>query len=171
MKNIFFLLLITNSLNCMAQLSPHPVGSYTTNGLLDKFVGTWMWTSGTDTMTVVLQKQKIHYPSPFDYDIDQIVGWHRYVKAGVLMESSLQYVGTPFSNGHSTLLGWTENKSRLRLTFDDLSKQKHSNELYFTMLNGSTTQANWSIRNSEGLKNGGYDHSFTVPTTMAFTKL
>jgi hypothetical protein len=58
---------------------------------MNKFIGTWRWVSNTDTVLIVLQKQNVTiYPR---YSRPLLAGWHKYVKNGQLIQSSLQYVG------------------------------------------------------------------------------
>ena len=59
---------------------------------LNKFVGTWRWTSGTDTIEVVLEKQTLVIPW-VTFNREGLVGWHRYVKNGVVLQSSFEYLG------------------------------------------------------------------------------
>jgi hypothetical protein len=170
MKKILIIIAIIFSKICSAQTLPAQ-GSYTTNSQLDKFVGTWIWTSGTDTMKIVLQKQFVHHKTPYSFEYESLVGWHRYVKNGIQVESSLQYAGTPYSNGYNTLLGGTVGEARrIRFTtFKDLTKNKKTNALFFTLLPNSNILANWNLKSSEGLQTN-YQYGFTVPRQMTFSK-
>lgn len=173
MKKTIFILIVFCSLYSSAQLPPHPPGSYIINTNIDKFVGTWISISGTDTLTIVLHKEKIFFPNPLSYDQDMLIGWHRYVKNGQLIESSLQYVGDSYSNGHFTLFGTSENSTKVRFTtFIDLSKNKISDNLRLTIKGNQVPfpRAVWELKNSQGLKIGGYDFGFTVPQTLVLYK-
>jgi hypothetical protein len=171
MKKILLILCIIWSSICSAQ-TPPAQGSYTTNPQLDKFVGTWIWISGSDTMKIVLQKQFVHHKTPYSFEYESLIGWHRYVKNGIQVESSLQYIGSPYNSGHSTLLGSTiDNPRQVRFTtFKDITRNKKSNSLYFTLQNNSLTIAYWSLKNSEGLAPKNFIYDFTVPMLMTFTK-
>jgi hypothetical protein len=169
MKKILFLLSILISLKSFSQIPPE--GSYTQNLELDKFVGTWIWTSGNDTMKIVLQKQKVHYKTPFNFDRDQLLGWHSYKKNGVLIESCLQFAGQLFGTSPLSLYGSTTNPRQIRFTsFKDITKNKRSDRLFFTMLRNSTTQAQWKLEESHGMRYGTPNYGFTVPTNVIFTK-
>ena len=62
------------------------------NNLLNKFVGTWRWTSGTDTVEIVLEKQVYIIPMTGSHT-EKLVGWHKYVKNGIINQSSYQCIG------------------------------------------------------------------------------
>ncbi len=174
MKKIIIPLIATLfTTGCMAQLMPHPQGSYTLSPSLDKFVGTWKWVSGNDTMVLTFLKQKAHFRSPLNYDVDVLVGWHSYIKNGTLVESSLQYAGaTPFSwSGQFTLLGSADADYKVGFTtFKDITKHKTSSNLTFTINKFNINQATWVLKNSQGMKNANYDYGFTVPLNMVFTR-
>jgi hypothetical protein len=171
MKNIVMLVFtLTIISKIYAQNGPHPAGSYVSRPNLDKFVGTWQWVSGADTVKVVLAKQAIYAPAPMDYTFEALVGWHRYVKNGVEIESSLQYVNSTFSSGHYTLFGSDRSSTKLYFTsFEDLTKNKEC-DLYFNLVAGSLTQATWKLTERRGLRKTGYTLGFTLPNNITLTK-
>lgn len=175
MKKFFLMILIFLSTNLLAQRAPHPQGSNIQNTELDKFVGIWLWSSGTESIKLILQKQTVHFPMPFNYDEERIVGWHLYMRNGNVEQSSLSNVGIQFTWDHpemATLLGTTQvrNNNEVYFTkFWDLQKNKKC-ELRFRMLPGSTTQATWKLSNPRGLKYGSTDFSFSFPSDLVFTK-
>jgi hypothetical protein len=174
MKKILIIILVLTSLITKGQ-PPHPAGSYTAHPEFNKFVGTWLWTSGTDTIKLVLQKQVIHYPYQLNYDEDRLVGWHKYVKNGVLIESDLQNVGTQWTwiGGHSvtSLFGGLLGPNKIYFTTcKDITKNKKG-EMRFKMLPNSTTQAIWELRNTRGITTiPNFDYNFTMPEDLIFTK-
>ncbi|MCO6175417.1 hypothetical protein NHF50_10220 [Flavobacterium sp. NRK F10] len=97
MKNILFTILIVFTfISCKAQIVPldasyweYPQGTYIkdTFNEMDKFVGTWQYTQGTDTLTIVLQK-KIHIYNGEYYE-DFLNGGYRYVSNGVEIVNTL----------------------------------------------------------------------------------
>ena len=95
-KKIFLLLSYIAVNNIVQAQAPHLPGSFISHPELAKFIGDWKWGSGTDSVLLHLEKQFIHYPMPLSYDEEAIVGWHKYMKNGIMIESSLQYSGWPY---------------------------------------------------------------------------
>jgi hypothetical protein len=177
MKKIIITLLLgifTKILFAQPGVPGHPPGSYTTNAELNKFVGTWIWTSNTDTIKFVFQKQRIHFPAPWFYDDDALVGWHKYVKNGVLIESDLQKIGTIYTglNTQASMFGSTQKPTNIYFTtFRDLTLNKRC-DAYFTLLPNSTTQAKWIVKDPRGIYRGpqGTISMYTLPSNIVFTK-
>lgn len=169
MKKVFLILILNAYFVANAQQNPYPPGSYNAKPALDKFVGTWQWVSGNDTVVLHLYKQAIHYPAPLNYDVENIIGWHKYVKNGVTIESSLQYSGSPYTGGHSTIFAWCQSAVKLYGSFDDLSKNKQC-DLYLKMLNTRYSQMEWKIMESRGIRPTGFQYGFTLPVMITLTK-
>jgi hypothetical protein len=136
---------------------------------MDKFRGTWQWVSGTDTLTIQLQKEAIQAPTG-DY-VDCIVGWHRYVKNGIQVESAMQHVGAAWATGKCTIIGGIDAPNQLYITsIEDLTIGKKF-EVIFSLV--SNTQAHWKSRDARGIYRGphGTVNQFTMPRDIIFTKL
>ncbi len=119
--------------------------------IMDKFVGTWRWVSGTDTVIIVLQRQNVFIQPGISRM--SLVGWHKYVQNGQVVQSSLQYVGRDETVEHTdvtsdlktTLMGHARNSTTIWFTtFWDLTLHK-SCFLDFQLLPGSTTRATWKL--------------------------
>ena len=147
------------------------------NNDINKFVGIWRWSSGNDTVEITLQKQNYHN------QFQTLCGWHKYVKNGILIESSYQYIGrdinVDFSSNDAdfktTLNGscYPSTPNNIFFTrFWDLSLHKNFN-LFLNMLPGSTTQATWKLRQPRGVYVGppGKNGLFTLPRDLIMTKL
>lgn len=97
MKKIFFTTILTIlAMACKAQTVPldasyweYPEGTYIkdTFNEMDKFVGTWQYTEGTNTLVIVLQKKTHIYNG--EYYEDFLVGEYRYVSNGVEIVNTL----------------------------------------------------------------------------------
>jgi len=147
----------------------YPSGSFNSKPELDKFVGTWKWVSGNDTVILALYKQAIYYAPPLNYHVENIVGWHRYVKNGVLVENSSQYSGQSYIGGHSTILAWAKSATKIYGVFEDITKNKDC-DLYLTMVDNTYTQMNLKIGESRGIRPTGFQYGFTLPTSIVLTK-
>ncbi|HAZ92090.1 MAG: hypothetical protein IPO46_05715 [Chitinophagaceae bacterium] len=154
----------------------------TTNPQLDKFVGVWRWTSGADTVEITLQKQ-VYILQFTNKHSEVLVGWHRYVKNGVLQQSSYQYLGRDVNldfndaalDAKTTLLGTvysTSSNKAYFYAFWDLVLHKGF-ELFLTLLPNSNTQATWVLKQPRGLYTGpeGLNGVFSMPRNLVLTKL
>lgn len=170
MKKKLILIIITTilSISIFAQVQTDPN--------LDLFVGTWRWTSGNDTVILVLQKQ-VNGTTPQSGLTEMIVGWQKYVKNGQLVVSNLQEVGTNATNSFLTqdgkrhFVGGSNGPNKLLLFGVDLLIDK-SEDLRFNLLSGSTTQAEWKLSNGRGLYTGaaGTESQITLPRNLILTK-
>jgi hypothetical protein len=147
MKKIILILLLFVSLCIKAQVQ--------TNNLINKFVGTWQWVSNTDTVKIVLEKQ-VYNLQLTGVQSEILVGWHKYVKNGVVIENSMQYVGLDINTDYNssdvhmktTLSGTSRGANKAWFdTFWSLTELR-SNELSLEMLPNSTTQAKWKLKGS-----------------------
>lgn len=150
------------------------------NPNLDKFAGTWKWISGTDTLTIVLQKQMENTHPTFG-PTEAIIGWHKYVKNGQLKESNFQYIGInyttyfndPVDDSKVSIVAGSEGASRLRMTtIRDISNSNKSEYGYLTLLSGSFTRAEWKIMDRQGIYMGpsGTIGKITLPKHIILTK-
>ena len=160
-------LLFTNIL--IAQNTPHPQGSVNNHPELNKFVGTWKWALGNDSLIVNLCKQSILFPAPLNYYEEVLVGWHKYVKNGILIESLLQYSGLPYRGGNSTIFAGKRTDFKTFGSFKDLNMNKQC-DLYLTILDITNTQLNWRLRESRGLKPNNFQVGFTLPENIILIK-
>lgn len=140
-----------------------------TNNDINKFTGTWRWTVGVDTVEIVLEKQVATLPLT-GTSSETLVGWHRYVRNGVINQSSMQHVGRDInvdfnstaSDLKTTLRGTaydTRPNEVFFYTCWDLVTHKSVN-LYFELLPSSTTQATWKLKGNS-----------VLPRNLVLTKL
>lgn len=95
MKQLFLIMVFMLGLGCKAQSPVKSLyGAYiNVNGAyykdiyndFDKFVGTWKYTNGSTSLTIVLQKKLQHYEfnSNNDYYLDMLIGEYKYVENGI----------------------------------------------------------------------------------------
>lgn len=164
----------------MTLISASAFSQATTNPELDKFVGTWRWTSGNDTVIIVLQKQVTNLPTGTSSN-EILVGWHKYVENGQLIQSSLQYIGQDINNENIplgndlniTLYGFTKSPTEMWFVrFWDLTLHKNCN-LFLKLLPNTTTQATWKLTNPNGTRYSGPSgtyNQFTLPIDLVLTK-
>jgi hypothetical protein len=170
MKKIFIIILLITTI----------LKGYSQTSNMDAFVGTWQWSSGTDTLTLVIQKQNnvILYGNVTK---PSLVGWHRYVKNGVEIESSFQYIGRDENLDHdspnaldfkNTLFGFAKSSTTAYFTnFWNLTYHR-SDEMFLTFLPSSTTQVTMRVRGHDGIYNGvpRDRRKQSMPTNLILTK-
>lgn len=139
---------------------------------LDKFVGTWQYTQGTDTFTIILKKISYHFSNPTNTIEEILIGWHKYIKNGQLVENTFNKMIVPYTMDSSSIkLGYvdSDNYNYAIFALIDSIKNKYG-WVKFKMLQSSFTQATWKLQDSPGTYIGNYDHSFTIPGNMVLTK-
>ena len=177
MKTLFLISLLISTTSLLKSQT------VTTNPEINKFVGVWRWTSGTDTLEITLEKQMyINYLT--NWKSDALIGWHRYIRNGVLQQSSYQYLGRnvnlDFNETGSdlkTTLNGTVYNSKVNqaffYTFWDLALHKNFN-LWLTLLPNSTTQATWELKQGRGglyVGPPGLNGVYSMPKQINITKL
>jgi hypothetical protein len=167
---LILILLCAFHIGCRAQ-QPYPAGSYIKDPALDPYVGTWVYNSGNTTFTIVLQKQKVYYPAPLNYHMDNLVGWHKLVVNGVTVEDDLQDAGQPLSisNVNFSLLGSSKGNSVNFTTVKDITKNKEGAGS-FSLHSGTPAQAQWVLTETKGLKPANFTWGFTLPTNVIMIK-
>ncbi len=140
---------------------------------LAKFVGTWQWVSGIDTIKIVLKKEHISMENVIlncNCGDDAIIGFHMYKKGNAIVESSIQYANTSYTAKKSTIIGRTSNVEDIKLNawLTDITKNK-SVVLKLT-LNTDRTILTWHTDVIEGVKIGPYNPGFTLPRDIILTK-
>lgn len=103
MKNYIGILVIFLSSFLYAQedtaLTTIKCSKYIKTPELAKFTGTWKWVQGNDSFEIILKKEKV-FDIMIEYDscIDRLIGFHRYIKNGKLIESTLEKKGANFDD-------------------------------------------------------------------------
>ena len=164
--------LISSSAIAQMPPPPQPNGNIT-NSSLDKFIGTWVWSNGTETLTLVLKKENILLAFVENSRADVIIGFHKFEQGNTIVESSISYVNTNFSDGHSTIIGGNregfDNPYEITCKIKNIAKNK-SGDLKLVM-NSSLNQLSWTLENSEGIRIGGeYDITFSYPRSLTLQK-
>jgi hypothetical protein len=173
MKNvllIFFAVVFSNRIIAQTLILPQPNGNIT-NSSLDKFVGTWMWTNGTDTLKIVFKKENILVPFLENSRADLLIGFHIYKQGTTVIESSIANSNTSFSDNLFTIIGGNRvgiDNLDIRCDIKDSAKNKVG-ALKLTM-NTSQNQLFWTLENNEGLKIGPYDFTFSYPLSLTLNR-
>ncbi|SEI54228.1 hypothetical protein SAMN05216327_102349 [Dyadobacter sp. SG02] len=92
---ISFLLLIAN-FGASAQVNK---GDNIKNASLGRFEGTYVWSKGSDTVMIHLKKENVELMK--DIRSDVLIGFHKYVRNGQVVESSYDFVRTGYADKRS----------------------------------------------------------------------
>ena len=72
------------------------------NSNINKFVGTWIWTNGTESLVLIFKKENILLPLEGNIRADVLYGFHQYKVNNIVIESSTQYSNSNYTNKHGT---------------------------------------------------------------------
>ncbi|MCB0710289.1 MAG: hypothetical protein KDC15_12965 [Chitinophagaceae bacterium] len=147
-------------------------GSYITNNTMGPFHGTWQWVSGSDTVKLYLNTQKVWINYTGGFYLDCLVGWHLYKNGNTVVESSYNNI----NNGNTyTFMGGNENGpiNIAEGTLNDLSKHK---KVHLELrLNSSHNQLTWKLTELQGVQirvagDHPFQNGFTLPKNMLLVK-
>ena len=182
MKTIFkvFILTVILSSTSIAVMAQAESNTYEQNPEIDKFVGTWEWTSGNQKFQLVIDKQKLDYSDEIfiNYYIDEAVVWHSYTINGQVVSSSMGNVNTKFTNVNEAIKNTvisgegTSSTNRLNLMFNDKIKHKLG-KVSIELLPGKTNEATWKLRGIGTIylpQGETYDATWSLPLDMVLTK-
>lgn len=149
--------------------TPPKAGDYVIDNNIDKFVGAWVWSSNGQSVEIILKKEKFYYGAPFNFYADVLIGCHRYIKNGVIVETSMTYINNGLDQNF-TLFGNSNrnNSSNAIIQFRDLTKKKIGN-LSLT-INTANNQLTWTLKETEGVKINSSGYGFTLPTSIVLIK-
>lgn len=150
---------------------PEPNGNIA-NPSLDKFIGTWVWSNGTESLTLVLKKENILLPFFENSRADVIIGFHMFKQGNAIVESSLSYVNTNYSDKRFTILAGNtvgvDNPNKIGGTIENTAKNKLGQ--LKLVINSSLDQLSWTLNNSEGVRIGKFDYTFSYPLSLILQK-
>ena len=114
------LLLFTLSLSCKAQTidayNPEIItgevnGAYykDINNFRGQFVGTWIYTQGNTTLTIMIRKRdNLHFLTEFsDYNEDILIGEYKYVENGIEKINTLDNINNNYGSDFKS--NWQHN--------------------------------------------------------------
>jgi hypothetical protein len=142
-----------------------------TNSSLDKFIGTWMWNNGADTLKIVLKKENILLPFLENSRVDMLIGFHIYKQGNSVIESSISNYNSSYSDNQYTILGGNRvgiDNLDINCAIKDNAKNKIG-DLKLT-INTSQNQLLWTLKNKQGVKIGNYDYTFSYPLSLTLLK-
>lgn len=149
---------------------PQP-GDYITNSNIDKFVGTWKWSTGNEEVTIQLKKVKFLNNSPAYFD-DVLFGSHTYIKNGVIVESSMSDFPLLGPAKKGSIYLWNipeEGANKVVGNLWDISKSKDV-KLTLEFLPGTTPTLQWKLNTYDGLVIQPTPEGLTLPRNILLVK-
>lgn len=153
MKQIVTLLaitLLTQSINAQTNYTP---------------TGTWKYISGTDTLEVFFKTDQLNLGTTVQ---PIIIGFHKYIKNGVLIENTLNHSSTNYSNNLFSILvyNFKENDARNDGTIKDITL---NNKRYLILTKLTPTSMNVRLTYIQGVRNNK-PLGFTLPRNFQLIK-
>jgi hypothetical protein len=150
MKIFIITLLVVLTISIKAQIFPH-AGEYLTDNTLDKFVGTWSWKNGNDSISIKLIKIKTNTPGGYFRDV--LKGVHLYKKNGIVVEDYFNLFSaiSPTKGGSLRLAGkpYGTNPNKIRGGLKDTAKHNWV-ELRLEYVSTTPPQIIWHLEPYEG---------------------
>ena len=153
--------------------------TYYPSNYLNKFVGEWKWVSGADTVILIFKKVAVKIPAINNSYWEELIGCHKYVNNGILIESSindsdsLQYYNYENDIGTISMLGMDYGDTTyVEGTITDSLKHKF-NKIKLTYLFGNPIQIRMqlSLKGAKvSLPGKPYIPGITLPTDIILTK-
>lgn len=178
-KNILLIIITLMFCNTvLAQTPPTSVqptennivpGHYFIDDNINKFTGTWRWTSGTDTVIISLKKLKHTFDDiPPVFYHDWLYGCHKYIKNGQLLESTMQN----FSSTNVNVFNIVGYSNRTDSTKADLLFTKNGRQAryYLTLKFAVGTSPQKLIWHTDRKYSNNWDQIIPLPRDMVLTK-
>lgn len=166
---VFFTVFLTGCFRIIAQ--PPAPGSNVVNNYINKFEGVWKWINGNDTLILKLKKTNKLFG---DYTEDVLLGVHKYVKNGIVIDDALnKYDSMVLHYKKSTTLLYQNqgmDTSKVFGSVKDLTKKK-TNNLYLQYHNGIPPTLSWRLETAEGtFLDPNFQSGLTMPKDIILIK-
>lgn len=175
MKNILFILTIVFSSIMYSQEITPKSGDNILDPYADKFLGTWVWREGNDSFKIILKKENILVPLLNNVKADWIIGFHKFVKNGTIIEDTSLYTSTNFLDKKNSIISSTDSDNRNYLTGYIIHSSKNKSVKFVIQYIDATHIKIISFKNTGGLKvtlsgQPPFDWSITLPQNIILTK-
>jgi hypothetical protein len=120
---------------------------------LDKFVGTWEWTSANEKFQLIITKQKVYLDIQGlkeYYYTDVPVAYHSYTKNGDVVSSSIDKMNITATASSTIRMankinGCLMMPDYITLSFLDEGKNDKFGKVDFKLVQGKTDEATWDL--------------------------
>lgn len=109
MKNVIFLIFALFMITIKAQNALPQPGDNILDSHADKFMGTWKWQDGSNSLTLIMKKENILLPFPDNVHADWVIGFHKFVSNGSTSEDTTMYSNTNYIDKKNTIVAGSKN--------------------------------------------------------------
>jgi len=127
--------------------------------------GTWRYVNGTDTVEIYLKQDQFTLNGT-THSI--LIGFHRYVKNGVLMENTMGFTNTTYNNNQYSIITFDDNPNNVRVD-GHLKDVSLNNKRYIIFTKVNTTTMNVRLTYIQGVRNNR-PYGFTLPRNFQLIK-
>ncbi len=170
---LFSLVFLLVHSNYLFSQTPAP-GSNILRPELDKYVGSWICTNGVDE--IVIQLKKVNYLfQNSQYAEDIIMGCHKYIKNGSLVENCLPDFPFIGQSKKGSIFIYIEplapNINKLTGTLVDSLKHKNQELNIEYRLNNKIEELVWNLTSPGDLLLPPAESGITLPSDLIFRRL
>ena len=177
MKNSIYLALLFFATTMHSQNLPLELGSNILNSDIDKFVGTWYWENNGKSLKFIFKKENVDFMpiTKLDFRFDMIVGFHKFVENGIIIEDSTPYYKTFYNDKKNTVSGCTDKKDSGMLIGNIEHESKNKLVQYKILFLDKNHIKLLEVKNTQGFKvwqegEKPYDSSISLPSDIMLTR-
>ena len=171
-KIIIVSILYLATLNCNAQYKSKEFaeGDNYLNSNLDKFVGTWKYSNSNQSLIIIFKKENIKLPVQNNVRADALIGFHKFVNKGYIIEDTTIYSNTNYADKKGSLFDFGDENSTIYIEPNLFNKSKNKYVDVKIQYIDSNHIKIISIKNTPGLKLKPFDPSIIYPQNIILTK-
>ncbi|MFY1044987.1 DUF6705 family protein [Chryseobacterium sp. GP-SGM7] len=175
MKNIIFLIFALFMIDINAQNTLPQSGDNILDPNADKFMGTWLWQNGNNSLKLTFKKENILLPFPDNVHSDWVIGFHKFVSNGSTIEDSSMFANTNYVDKKNTVVAGSKNGFPNILHGGIYHKSKNKFVEFEIEYIDSTHIKLLSLKNKPGTKvtiqgQSPFDWSISLPQNIILTK-
>ncbi|WP_312171233.1 DUF6705 family protein [Chryseobacterium sp.] len=175
MKNIIYLIFALFMVNINAQNTLPQSGDNILDPNADKFMGTWKWQNGNNSLTIIMKKENVLVPFPENVHADWVIGFHKFVNNGAVIEDSTMFSNANYNDKKNSIVAGSKNGFPNILHGGIYHKSKNKFVEFEIEYIDATHIKLLSLKNRPGLKVSApgqppFDWSITLPQNIILTK-
>jgi len=141
----------------------------------DKFMGTWKWQNGNNSLKLTFKKENILLPFPDNVHADWVIGFHKFVNNGSTIEDSSMFSSTNYVDKKNTIVAGSKNGFPNILHGYIQHKSKNKSVEFEIEFIDATHIKLVSLKNRPGLKVSApgqppFDWSIALPQNIILNK-
>ena len=146
-------------------------GDNTLDPYIDKFVGTWKWENGNNSLILFLKKENISWSIEGGViHFDTIIGFHKFIQNGTVIEDNLGFSYTNFNEKKSSILGNSEDDNH-NVLFGGIVHRSKKKSIDFRIQYIDNNHIKIiSLKNPPGTKLKPYDKTISLPQDIVLVR-